>query len=666
MRDADCATPVTNRPEPHTAFPKATRNRYTGRMLTLNAVSIRRGGRLLLAEATATIQAGERCGLVGANGCGKSSLFAMLLGELDTDAGRWQVAGQPVIAHVAQDDAADGRSALEHVLDGDAELRRIETDLASAEAADDGHAIARLHARLQAIDGYSAAARGTRLLHGLGFAPGQETTPLLELSGGWRMRVHLARALMCRSDLLLLDEPTNHLDLDAVVWLEGWLNAYPGTLLVISHDRDFLDRTCRRILHIDHGRLQSYSGNYADFERQRTARLAQQQQAHARQQADIARIQGFVERFRAKASKARQAQSRLKALERMQTIMPMDPDHSQRFQFPAPLKLPEPLLLLDQARCGYEEATILRGVSLEIAPGDRIGVLGRNGAGKSTLIRSLAGSLPLLGGSRQAAQDLRIGYFAQHQVEQLEPESSPLDHLLRLFPELRPQAARDFLGGFGFTGDQSLAPVGPFSGGERARLVLALLAAGRPNLLLLDEPTNHLDLDLRDALAIALQTFAGAVVVIAHDRHLLSSCSDRLLVVSQGSVVPFDDDLDGYARWLGQQGRERAGSGPRPPGGENDRRGARRASARRHEALRPLRKAVEREETALGRTQAALAEVEERLADPALYAGTAGDRLAGLTRERHRLTLDLERIEQAWLEAADALETAESLARQED
>ena len=628
-------------------------------MLQLKDLSFRRGPDRLLEASTLTIYPGWKVGLVGANGCGKSSLFALLRDELHADAGEVTIPSGWEIAHVAQHTPDTDRPAIEFALDGDRELRRLQCELAEAEAAGEGLRQAELHGRLESIGAYEAESRAARLLHGLGFAPGDERRPVNSYSGGWRMRLALARTLMCRSDLLLLDEPTNHLDLDAVIWLEGWLKAYPGTLLLISHDRDFLDAVVGHTLHLEHQRLTLYTGNYSAFERQRAERLAQQQAAYARQQREIAHMHSFVERFRAKASKARQAQSRLKALERLELIAPAHIDSPFRFGFEPAENLPRPLLRLDEAVAGYGERPILDGVGFSLDPGDRIGLLGRNGAGKSTLIKLLAGTLPLQSGRCERAQDLKIGYFAQHQLDQLRPDDSPLTHLRRLDPQATEQALRDYLGGFGFAGDRALEPVAPLSGGEKARLVLALIIRQRPNLLLLDEPTNHLDLEMRQALAEALQEFDGALVLVSHDRHLLRVTSDDLWLVDGGAVRPFDGDLDDYPAWLaGRQFQdEQKGStapGPSERGGE--RKQQRRQAAEARKALQPLRtreKTLERRLGELGERRAAL---EQELTAPELYEPAAKDRLLKLLAEQRQIQADLDETETAWLEVCEAIE----------
>ena len=625
-------------------------------MLTLTDLDLRRGPDLLLGDVTLTIHRGQRVGITGANGTGKSSLLALIRGELAPDKGEFSLPDDLVIAHVAQETPAVERPAIEYVMDGDAELRDIERRLAEAEGQGDGVRQGELHGRLESIGGYAARARAAKLMHGLGFTPGQDEQSVSAFSGGWRMRLNLARALMCRSDLLLLDEPTNHLDLDAVLWLQTYLKDYPGTLLLISHDRDFLDEVVNAVAHIENRTLTLYSGNYSDFEEQRAAHLAQQQAAHERQQREIEHIRQFVDRFRAKATKARQAQSRLKTLERMERIAPAHVDSPFHFAFANPAKTPTPLLRLGQANLGYGRNPILSGVNLQLSPGDRIGLLGPNGAGKSTLVKSLAGDLPVAGGERLPAQYLEVGYFAQHQLEQLDPGASPLVHLRRLDPKAPEQGLRDFLGGFGFPGDMALRETAPFSGGEKARLALALVVYCRPNLLLLDEPTNHLDLDMRLALTVALQDFPGAVLLVSHDRHLLRSVADRFLLVHDGRVRDFDGDLEDYARWL------RDGPGERAPGGTANtasRKDARREAAQRRQELQPLRRSLKDLEKRLNSLEQRRATLEERLADRTLYDETRKQDLQDLLHQQREVAADLESTEARWLELGERLEAAE-------
>ena len=635
-------------------------------MLQFNDLSLRRGPRLLFEHASFQVYPGQKVGITGANGCGKSSLFELILGGLHADAGDCLYPKDWVVAHVAQETPAEACAAIEYVLDGDAELRRVEAGIAAAEAENDGLRLASLHAAFENLGGYSARSRAGQLLNGLGFAPGDEARAVKAFSGGWRVRLNLARALMCRSDLLLLDEPTNHLDLDAVIWLEGWLRAYPGTLLLVSHDRDFLDSIASHIAQIEQQRITLYSGNYSAFERLRAERLAGQQSAYEKQQREIAHMRAFVERFRAKATKARQAQSRLKALQRMQEIAPAHVDSPFAFSLQEPEKRPHTLLQLQGVAAGYGDATILSGVDLDLAPGDRIGLLGRNGAGKSTLIRLLAGTLQdglqLQQGAREIHRDTRIGYFAQHQVEQLRPEQTPLEHLQRLDPAAREIDLRGHLGSFGFSGDRALSPVGPFSGGEKSRLVLALLVHQRPNLLLLDEPTNHLDLEMRQALAVALQEFSGAMVIVSHDRHLLRVSCDRLLLVHDGRVEDFPLSLDDYPKWLGEQGRQDSTeSVPADGAEEKTRRAEARRDRRREEAelrqrLQPLRKRVTDAEVRLERLHAALAELNARLADPAIYEEGNKRELQQCLLEKADLDRQCEAAEEEWMAAAEALE----------
>ncbi len=631
-------------------------------MLQFRSLTLRRGSRLLFRDTSFQIHPGQKVGITGANGTGKSSLFALLLGELQPDEGELLWPREWVIAHVAQETPSDERPAIEYVLDGDRELRETERALAQAEKAGDGEGQARLHAHFEAIGGYQARSRAAQLLSGLGFRPGQETRPVSSFSGGWRMRLNLARALICRSDLLLLDEPTNHLDLDAVIWLEGWLRRYPGTLLLISHDREFLDAVTDHIAHIEQQQLTLYSGNYSAFERIRAEQLAHQQAQYQKQQREIAHMHSYVERFRAKATKARQAQSRLKALERMERIAPAHVDSPFHFSFRPPEKLPNPLLRLHHAACGYDGSAIVSGVELSLSPGDRIGLLGPNGAGKSTFIKLLAGKLEPLEGQVETAQDLAIGYFAQHQLDQLHPGHSPLEHLLQIGPELREQEARDYLGSFGFSGDKALEPVAPFSGGEKSRLALALLIWKRPNLLLLDEPTNHLDLEMRQALAVALQDFTGAMIIVSHDRHLLRVSTDELLLVDGGAISGFDGSLDDYPAWLARRNSTAAAGKATEPGAERDRRAERRAAARRRQALQPLKKKLQQAEEELEALQQQQAELELQLADNDLYQPENRERLKALMQEKQSVDRACEAQELAWMEAAEALEAAESTA----
>ncbi|MCW8908903.1 MAG: ATP-binding cassette domain-containing protein [Sedimenticola sp.] len=632
-------------------------------MLRFEQLSLRRGIKPLFSDASFIIHPGQRVGITGANGSGKSSLFALIRDQLHADAGEFHRPREWVIAHVAQETPSDPRPAIEYVLDGDQELRRIEQQLAQAEQAHRGEMVAELHARLETVGGYSARSRAARLIHGLGFGPGEENHPVNSFSGGWRMRLNLARALMCRSDLLLLDEPTNHLDLDAVIWLEGWLKAYPGTLLLISHDRDFLDAVTSHIAHIEQERITLYSGNYSAFERIRAERLANQQSAYEKQQQEVAHIRSYVERFRAKATKARQAQSRLKALERMELIAPAHVDSPFHFSFKPPEKAPNPLIKLFQASAGYADRRILNQVSLSLSPGDRIGLLGPNGAGKSTLIKLLAGELAPASGDRETAQYLRIGYFAQHQLDQLHPGDSALDHLQQLDPKASEQSLRDFIGGFGFGGERADGPVAPFSGGEKARLVLALLVYQRPNLLLLDEPTNHLDLEMRHSLGQALQDFEGAMVVVSHDRHLLRTTTDQLLLVHDGTVNEFKGDLDEYPRWLSDnrsnQQRQEKAAAEESDNSANARKERKRAEAEQRKQLQPLRRAMAQHEKRLEQLTAEQQALESALADPGLYEPEQKEQLKQRLADKSRLSQQLEQTEAEWLEACEALELAE-------
>ncbi len=637
-------------------------------MIDLRNITLRRGAEPLLEGASATIQPGNKIGLIGANGSGKSSLLALLRGTLATDHGEAYVPADWEIAWMAQEAPAGEASALDYVLDGDRALRAAEQEVAAAEASGDGHRIANAHARFEAAEGYSARARAGELLHGLGFEAGDGERPVSAFSGGWRVRLSLARALMCPSDLLLLDEPTNHLDLEAVVWLEQWLRAYAGTLLIISHDRDLLDRVVDEVLHIEHRQLTLYSGGYTAFERQRAERMARQQALYEKQQREIARIQRFVDRFRANASKARAVQSRIKALERMEQVAPAYADSPFTFEFADSPPVANPLLTLEGVSLGYGGQAVLSDVTRSLAQADRIGLLGPNGAGKSTLVRALAGEQAPLAGQSHRAPGLRVGYFAQHQLEQLDDTASPLIHLQRLAPEAPPQRLRDFLGGFAISGDKATEPVAPLSGGEKARLVLALLAWQRPNLLLLDEPTNHLDLEMRHALTQALQGFAGAVVVVSHDRHLLAATAERYWLVADGAVRDFDGDLDDYHAWLAERRREeargRSAEAGAPERSADERKAERRRQAEQRAALKPLR---ERAAQLLEQLEALEAEhraLEERLADPELYSEAQRETLHELLQRQGQLQRQRESLEAAWVEAEEAVEAASRSAGQ--
>ncbi|HSH56420.1 MAG TPA: ATP-binding cassette domain-containing protein [Halomonas sp.] len=644
-------------------------------MIALRQVSLQRGTQALLEGADLTLHAGHKAGIVGANGAGKSSLFKLLLGELAPDRGDIEMSGGQRIAHMAQEVEALSRSLIDHVLDGHVELRRAESDLAAAQQAGDVHREAELHGVIEALDGYSAPARAAQLLVGLGFTQQDLDRPLASFSGGWRMRVNLARTLFMPSDLLLLDEPTNHLDLDALLWLEQWLVGYPGTLLLISHDRDFLDAVCDCIVHFDRRSLVLYRGNYTTFERTRAEKLALQQAEATKQQARREEIERFVARFRAKATKARAAQSRLKMLERMGDIAVAHADSPFHFTIPAADKVSHPLLVLDEARLGYRlegeasgtERVQLDDVRLTLLPGQRIGLLGPNGAGKSTLIKTLTGELPLLAGKRIAGEHLRVGYFAQHQLEGLDLASTPFMHVQRLSPTASDQEIRNFLGGFGFPGDDVFGEVGRFSGGEKACLALALVAWQKPNLLLLDEPTNHLDLEMREALTEALAGFEGTVIIVSHDRHLLRASVDEFWRVADHRVEPFDGDLEDYRLWLkarleGERREARGDKAERQLDGgapKEDRKASRRAAAELREKLRPLKKQRDRAEQAMEKVQAELAGVEEVLGDAELYTDPARkEELTATLARQGELKSRLEDLEAEWLAAEEALEDA--------
>jgi len=616
-------------------------------MLSARDLTLRRGPEPLFEQVNFTVFRGDKVGLTGANGSGKSSLLAAIRGELGADRGDLDRPANLRIAHVEQEIESIDRAAIEFVLDGDAELRAVMAAIDGAEQRDAPLELAEHHAALQALDGYRARARAAAIMHGLGFKTADHERKVAEFSGGWRVRVGLARALNSRADLLLLDEPTNHLDLDAIVWLEEWLSAYSGTLLMISHDREFLDAIVRRVLHIENKAIRAYSGNYSQFEQKRIEELALQQALKARQVRRIAEITSFVERFRAKASKSRQAQSRLKMLHKMERIVPAHVDSPFEFEFAAPLKTPRPLLTVEDAACGYGGRSVIKGVKLSIGPQDRIALLGPNSAGKSTLAKMLAGEALPLSGRRIPAADLTIGYFAQQQMEQLQPDCTAFWHVRNLggadYASGDEQRVRDHLGSFGFQGDRAFEAVGRYSGGEKARLTLALLVARRPNLLLLDEPTNHLDIDMRHALSVALQGFEGGLLIVSHDRHLIKTVADSLWLVADGKLKVFDGDLDDYQQWL--KSRSKAQQDSQEPA--------------------PARKAP-RVRDSLSEWRRELAQIERRIAaiaaERALLEAAHGDQAAhgGLAAKRARLARDAASLEARWMEVGTAIEAAEA------
>jgi ATP-binding cassette subfamily F protein 3 len=675
-------------------------------MIRLQKLTLIRGAKPLLEAADLSLNPGEKIGLIGANGSGKSSLFALLRGELHADGGDADFPAAWRISHVAQETPALDRPALEYAIDGDTHLRRLEADLAEAEARHDGLKSGELHAALADADAYTVRARAEQLLTGLGFSLDQMDRPVASFSGGWRMRLNLAQALMCPSDLLLLDEPTNHLDLDAILWLEDWLKRYAGTLIIISHDRDFLDGVVNVIAHIDERKLKRYGGNYSAFEKQRAINLALSQAAFEKQSRERTHLQSFIDRFKAKASKAKQAQSRVKMLARMEELAPIHASAAFSFEFREPDRAPNPLLVLEEVDAGYQAAArmersgirglspdspdsgprppsglreddvaILSGINLNLQAGQRIGLLGVNGAGKSTLIKTIAGELPPLSGHAHWGKGLAIGYFAQHQVEMLRHDQTPLWHLARIAPTAREQELRNFLGGFNFAGERATAGIAPFSGGEKARLALALIVWQRPNLLLLDEPTNHLDLETREALTVALAQFEGTLVLVSHDRHLLRATTDEFLIVADRGLKPFDGDLDDYRDWLFETKLSKtrlakpvappADAQPRPEAREaardsGDRKEQKRQEAEARQRLSARRKPIEtrirRLEGLMERLNARKSELEGQLADPAVYADANRETLKQALFEQAQIVRELEQLEGEWLEQHDALE----------
>ena len=628
-------------------------------MIELNHLTLSRNGKNLIEDADARIHPGQRVGLTGRNGSGKSTLLALLRHDLEPDSGDYRLPPDWRIASVAQETPALPDSAHDYVLAGHAPYQAALAAIAAAEASGDGHAIAKAHEQLAACDGYAQPARASELLAGLGFPPDEQQRSVASYSGGWRMRLNLARALIAPAELLLLDEPTNHLDLDAIIWLQDYLKTLPVTQIIIAHDREFLDALCTRILNIENQRLTAYTGNYSDFERLRHEQRLQADAEYQKQARSRAHLQAYIDRFRAKATKARQAQSRLKALEKLDAAPPPPPEADYRLQFQSAEHHPNPVLNADALALGYGDHIILSGIRLRIAADARIGILGRNGAGKSTLMKGLAGVLPPLAGNIDTHKNTRIGYFTQHQIDALRGENSALWHLQQIQPDKTEQEHRNYLGGYGYHGDKADAPVGRNSGGEKARLALALIIAQHPNLLLLDEPTNHLDLAMRDALTLALQNYDGAMLIISHDRSLLRATCDEFRLVADGKLQPFDGDLDDYHRYLNEQNSAAARNTTNTDSTPN-RQEQKRLDAERRSRLRPLKQALEAAEKAVAAAEKALAKHKTTLADAALYDAANKDRLKETLAAESAAQQTLAQAEADWLEAAEALQAAEA------
>ncbi|WP_426102836.1 ATP-binding cassette domain-containing protein [Massilia sp. TSP1-1-2] len=661
-------------------------------MIRFLNVSLMRGTKPLLKDVDLTLNPGDKIGLIGANGAGKSSLFAMLRNELHPDQGEIDFPAKWRMAYVAQETPPLERCALDYAIDGDTTLRKLEEELARLEAqpesTENGIAIGNIYSALADADAYTVQSRGEQLLLGLGFTLDQMQQPIVSFSGGWRMRLNLAQALMCPSDLLLLDEPTNHLDLDAIIWLEDWLKRYPGTLIIISHDRDFLDEIVNVIVHIDECKLKRYSGNYSGFERQRAAQMILAAGALAKQQRQRAHLESFVNRFKAQASKARQAQSRMKALEKMEELAPLRAAAEFSFEFREPLAAPNPLLVMEDVNAGYHildehgdrvsDKVIVSGIKFSLQIGQRIGLLGVNGAGKSTLIKTIAGELQPLTGDATLGKGLSIGYFAQHQVEMLRHDESPLWHLAKIAPTVREQELRNFLGGFNFPGNMVTSSIRPFSGGEKARLALALIVWQRPNLLLLDEPTNHLDLETREALTMALAQFEGTLVVVSHDRHLLRATTDQFIIVADGKLQPFDGDLDDYKDWLFQT-KLGKGTTVLPAAGKDNKtefptvpavavpvtpavntKDQKKHDAEQRQRMATLKKPIEnkikRLEEQIAKRNEQQAEVDAKLAESSIYEAANKAKLKTLMADQAFYKKDLATLEAEWLQLQEQLE----------
>ena len=635
-------------------------------MIKLQNIALRRGTQLLFDNVTQDIHDGEKVGLIGDNGSGKSSLFLTLLGEVSIDQGDLYLPSAMRISHVAQETPNDQRSALDHVIDGDREFRKVESAINALDGNHDENS-AKLFSKMEDIGGYSTTARAAKLLSGLGFKARDHHNTTASFSGGWRVRLNLAQALMAPSDLLLLDEPTNHLDLDAIVWLEEWLKKYQGTLLLISHDRDFIDGCCRRIFHIEQNGIRSYTGNYSQFERQRAERLANEQSMYEKQQKKRAHMESYIRRFRYKADKARQAQSRIKALEKLQDIAPAHVGSPFSFEFKPCDRLSDPIIKLDNIDAGYSETKILSDVNLSIAGGDRIGLLGANGAGKSTLIKIMAGDLKPMQGSKSETKHLKIGYFAQHQLEQLDPSLTPMQQFQKTYPKVTTQEFRRYLGGYDFRGERVDEAIGPFSGGEKARLALALLIFDGPNLLLLDEPTNHLDMEMRHALNMAMQSYEGAIVLVSHDRSLINSVTDQLILINNGRVERFDQDMDAYIRILKSQNSNDEKFEANEPVNEDNqlpslsKKERRQLTAQRRQALKPMRDKIREIEKTIQKFQKEIDTLDLSLNDPGTYETESTSNLAKMMKKKSSLEEKIAEAESEWLEASEKLEELEKL-----
>ena len=625
-------------------------------MISLSNIELRRGIKLLLQDAELVIHPGQHIGIIGGNGTGKSSLFKLLLGQIAADAGELFIPKDWRIAHMAQELARSERSAVDYVLDGDPELRKIEAAIEKALSDEDHGQLAIEYEKMDIANGFDAHSRAEQLLHGLGFHQSEVGRPVNSFSGGWRIRLNLAQSLMSPSDLLLLDEPTNHLDLDATLWLEQWLKSYPGTLLIISHDRDFIDNVVERIVHLEHQKTNSYKGNYSIFERVRSERLALQQASYEKQQKRRKDVEDFVARFRYKASKAKQAQSRLKELQRMEDSAPAHVDSPFYFNFPPPKKANGALVNISQAELGHDGKTILSHVNVDLHPGTRIGLLGPNGAGKSTLINSLTGDLALINGVRVYGENLKIGYFAQHQLEVLDLQASPFLHIQRISPTATDQQIRNFLGGFDFHNDKALDPIRDFSGGEKARVALAMIVWQKPNLLLLDEPTNHLDLEMRHALTMALQGYQGALVVISHDRHLLRNTVDEFFLVAEGAVREFDGDLNDYQKWLKNYSRITEVVEPAVIEAPVDKKLLRQESAEKRKKRDPITKQIKQIEAKIEKLQKSISDIEVTLSDGNIYTEDNKLQLKDVLAKQAEVKKNLLDHEEQWLEFQDQLE----------